>query len=245
MTLHDEQNQRFAANFVNLVVKPGSPMPRVRRRGPHDVTLRFEPGSFASQHWSEPAKAPVGKVYGYGKGYFEYRLALPATVARAQPESIYYLFEAGSKAKRERVDWPQRVNRQDYPQTDATRNWPSVLAVALNGRPVGRVELKDDAADARGVRSHLSRVEPGSHGELVDGTIDLTDLDRARLQSGEPLILRLGVPDDAHHAGGLCIFGASTGERPLDPTLRIHTRGPLPDDLGVGRDAPVTVPNPP
>ena len=201
LTLHDEHNRRFAANYVNLVVKPDRSVPRVQRRGPHDVTLRFEPGAFASQHWSEPAKAPAGKVYGHGKGYFEYRLVLPATVARAQPESIYYLFEAGSKANRERVDWPRRVNRQDYPQTDTARKWPSSLAVALNGRLVARIELKDDAADARGVLSHLARVEEGSHGELVDGKIDLTDLDRARLEAGEPLVLRLGVPDDAASRG--------------------------------------------
>ena len=101
------------------MVKPDRPLPRIERRGPNDVAVRFEPGDFASQEWSEPAKAPAGKVYGHGKGYFEYRIKLPATVVKAHPESIYYLFQAGSKAKRERVDWPQRVNRQDYPQTDA------------------------------------------------------------------------------------------------------------------------------
>ena len=29
LTLRDEQNHRFAANFVNLVVKPDRPLPRV------------------------------------------------------------------------------------------------------------------------------------------------------------------------------------------------------------------------
>ena len=42
-TLRDEQNQRFAANFVNLVVKPDRPLPRVQRRNDHDVTIRFAP----------------------------------------------------------------------------------------------------------------------------------------------------------------------------------------------------------
>ena len=164
---------------------------------------------------------------------------------KAHPESIYYLFQAGSKAKRERVDWPRRVNRQDYPQTDVGRTWPSRLAVSLNGRLVERIDLPDDAADGRGVLSHLAGVEHGSHGELVDGKIDLNDLDRAHLATGEPLVLRLAVPNDAPHAGGLCIFGASTGELPLDPTLTIHTRDPLPVDLGVDPHAPVAVPTPP
>ena len=86
--------------------------------------------------------------------------------------------------------------------------------------------------------SHLAGVEHGSHGELVDGLITLNDSDRAGMKAGEPLILRLAVPDDAPHAGGLCIFGADTGELPLDPTLDIHTRDPLPEDLGVGLDTP-------
>ena len=88
-------------------------------------------------------------------------------------------------------------------------------------------------------------VEHGSHGELVDGMITLNDSDRARLAAGEPLILRLAVPNDAPHAGGLCIFGADTGELPLDPTLDIHTRDPLPEGLGANPDTSVARPSGP
>jgi len=242
LTLRDQQNRRFAANFVNVVVKPDRPLPRIQRRGPKEVVLRFAPGDFGRQQWSDPAAAPAGKVYGHGKGYFEYRIHLPAAVVKAHPESLYYLFQAGSKARRERVDWPQRVNRQDYPQTDAARTWPSTLVLSVNGRPVDRITLPDDSADARGVLSHLAGVEHGSHGELVDGLVTLTDRDRAGLSAGLPLLLRLGVPDDAPHAGGLCLFGADTGELPLDPTLEIQTRDPLPPDLGVDPNAPIAVP---
>ena len=183
-----------------------------------------------------------GKVYGYGKGFFEYRLQIPPEIARAHPESIYYRFEASAKARRERVDWPERVNRQDNPQTDAARQWTSTLAVTFNDRLIESLTLPDDPADARGVLSHLAGVEHGSHGELVDGMITLNDSDRARIESGEPLILRLAVPNDAPHPGGLCIFGAETGELPLDPTLDIHTRDPLPEKLGGNPDAPVARP---
>ncbi len=242
LTLRDGRNKRIAANFVNLVVKPDQPLPRVRRRGDHDVVLQFDPAAFAAQQWSQPAKPPAGKVYGYGKGYFEYRVAVPPAVARAHPQTILYLFQAGAKANRERVDWPQRSNRQDYPQTDEARPWSSNVLISLNGRPIERIDLPDDAADARGVLSHLAQIEHGSHGELVDGKIELTDTDRARLESGEPLVLRIAVPEDAAHAGGLCLFGASTGEMPLDPSLEIHTRDPLPADLGVNAHDSVTRP---
>jgi Glycosyl hydrolases family 2, sugar binding domain/Glycosyl hydrolases family 2, TIM barrel domain/Glycosyl hydrolases family 2 len=242
LTLRDQNDKRIAANFVNLVVRPDTPLPRIRRRGPNEVLVRFAPGDFAHQHWSEPVKSPPGKVYGYGKGYFEYRLELPPSVVKAHPESFYFLFQAASKAKRERVDWPERVNKQDYPQTDATRAWPSTMTLSVNGRRVDRIELPDDAADARGVLSHLAGVEHGSHGELADGLVTLTDADRARLEAGEPLLLRLAVANDATHAGGLCLFGANTGELPMDPTLQIRTRDPLPADLGVDRNAKVAVP---
>jgi hypothetical protein len=242
LTLRDRDDRRIAANFVNVVAKPVRPLPRIERRGPKDVIVRLAPGDFADLRWSDPAAAPTGKVYGRGKGFFEYRLALPASVAKAHPESIYYLFQAGSKAKRERVDWPERVNRQDYPQTDAARTWSSTVVVSVNGRVVDRIDLPDDSADARGVLSHLAGVEHGSHGELADGLIALTDRDRAGLDAGEPLVLRLAVPDNAPHAGGLCIFGATSGELPLDPTFEIHTRDPLPRDLGVDPNRPIAVP---
>jgi hypothetical protein len=242
LTLRDEQNHRFAANFVNLVVKPDRPLPRIKRRNDHDVTIRFAPRDFARQEWSDPAQAPPGKVYGRGRGYFEYWIAIPPSVVKAHPESFYYLLQAGSKAKRERVDWPERENRQDYPQTDQARAWSSTLAVLVNGRPVDRITLPDDAADGRGVLSHLAGVEHGSHGELVDGMVVLTDRDRAILAEGGPLVLRLAVPDDAPQRGGLSIFGATTGEMPLDPTIEIHTRDSLPADLAVDPDRSPAVP---
>jgi Glycosyl hydrolases family 2, sugar binding domain/Glycosyl hydrolases family 2/Glycosyl hydrolases family 2, TIM barrel domain len=242
LTLRDEQNQRFAANFVNLVVKPDHPLPRIKRRNDHDVTIRFAPGDFARQEWSERAQPPPGKVYGRGKGYFEYRIELPPAVVKAHPESFYYLFQAGSKAKRQRVDWPERESRQDYPQTDQGRTWSSTLAILLNGRPVDRITLPDDAADARGVLSHLAGVEHGSHGELVDGMIVFSDRDRAIMAAGGPMVLRLAVPDDAPDRGGLCIFGATTGEMPLDPTIEVHTRDTLPADLAVDPDRSLAVP---
>ena len=161
LTLRDEQNHRFAANFVNLVVKPDRPLPRIQRRNDHDVTIRFAPRDLRDRSGPIRREAPSGKVYGRGKGFFEYRIEIPPSVVKAHPESFYYLFQAGSKAKRERVDWPERVNRQDYPQTDQARTWSSTLAILVNGRPVDRITLPDDSADARGVLSHLAGVEHG------------------------------------------------------------------------------------
>ena len=210
----------------------------------HEVTCDLRQGLSPASIGHKPRRPPEGKAYGYGKGYFEYRVKLPTSVTKAHPESILYLFQSSSKAK-----GTGRLAAAGK-QTRLSANGPGAdlaiqLTVSLNGRLVDRVDLPDDAADARGVLSHLSGVEHGSHGELVDGKIDLNDLDRARLDAGEPLVIRLSVPDDATHPGGLCLYGAQSGEFPLDPTLQIHTRDTLPADLGVTAHSPLTVPSPP
>ena len=75
---------------------------------------------------------------------------------------------------------------------------------------------------------HVAGVERGSHGELADGLVTLTDADRAGLEAGEPLVLRFAVSNDATHPGGLCLFGANTGELPWTRLWRFAPR-PLAD----------------
>ncbi|HEX8199648.1 MAG TPA: glycoside hydrolase family 2 TIM barrel-domain containing protein, partial [Isosphaeraceae bacterium] len=223
--------QRVAANFVNVVVRPEQPEPRVARQGERTLLVRFDPADFARRRWSAgPAQAPPGKAYGRGKGFLEYHFRLPRAVIEAGPEWVSIALEVASKAGREKVDWPERVNRQDYPQTDV-RKWPSTLEVSINGHTVARRDLADDPADARGVLSHLARVEHGSYGQWVGFQMKLPEEVRAELAAGKPLVLRLAVPDDAKHPGGLCLFGAATGRIPTDPSLAIETRRPLPADL--------------
>ncbi len=48
LTLRDEHDRRIAANFVNVVARPDRPLPRIQRRGPKDVIVRFAPGDFAT-----------------------------------------------------------------------------------------------------------------------------------------------------------------------------------------------------
>ena len=233
-TLRDENNRRIAANYVNVVVRPEWPLPRIERGGDREVVLRFAPGTFARSQWTGPAARPLGRAHGQGKGFFEYRLTLPEAIAKARPEAYELKLEAASKAGRQRLDWPLRVNKLDTPQTDV-RTWPSTLAIAINGHVTDRQPLVDDPADARGVLSHLARLEHGSYGELFESQGALPGPVQAELAEGKPLVLRLAVPDDADPAGGLNLFGAEAGQFPFDPTLVIHTKDPLPGDLGIDR----------
>lgn len=237
LVLNDEDGRRIAANFVNVVVQPRSPRPRVERLGDHEAALRFDPGDYARQKWSGgPTTLGKSKVYGRGKGSLEYRLKLPAAVAGAQPETVGIWLEVASKGGKEQVDFAEgHLNSLDYPQTDA-RRWPSTLEISINGQVVARRDLRDDPADARGVLSHLNNLEHGSYGYLIQIPISLPKSVRAELAEGKPLALRLAVPEDAEHAGGLCVFGAEAGRYPFDPTLIVQTKETLPADLGVKSD---------
>jgi hypothetical protein len=239
LVLQDKSGAKIAANFVNVVVKPEAPQARVERLGDHKVALRFTPEDYASEDWSGPVGG-TGKAYGQGTGEFTYRLKVPDAVVKAKPVSVEFLLEASSKAGREKVDFADHRNPQDYPQTDAMK-WPSTLTVSINGTPAVGTELADDPADARGVLSHVNRVEHGSHGELIRLDVPLREEVLADLAAGKPLVVSLGTPDDAPEIGGLALFGENTGAFPFDPTVTITTEADLPADLGVKPDAPVAI----
>ena len=240
LTLEDSAGKRIAANFVNLIVQPEKPAPRVERPDEHHAVLRFSPADYSKASWSGPLGTPEGKVHGQGKGSFVYKLKVPESVVKAGPKSLTLLLEAGAKAGREKVDWAERRNAQDYPQTDATK-WASTLEISTQDGPKARFELTDDAADARGVLSHAARIEHGSYGEMIRCELPITEALRKDLVAGRPLVLTLAVPNDATRAGGLAIFGATTGAYPFDPTLTMTTDEDLPEDLGVKADAAVAI----
>jgi hypothetical protein len=239
--LLDKDGKRIAANFENLVVRPEEPQPRVERVDDHTVALRFRPDEFRTAEWSGGYNLIDGKAHGQGSGSFGYRLKLPEAVAKAKPKAVALRAELSAKAGREKVDWAERSNPQDYPQTDQTE-WPTSVALEVDGQPFGHADLPDDPADARGVLSHLKAVEHGSFGELVEVGGDLKDDAKAALAGGEPLTLRLVVPaDEDEPAGGLAVFGADMGRYPTDPTVLITTEDALPEDLGVDASGGVAV----
>lgn len=240
LVLEDSQGKRLAANFVNVVVRGKSPQPRVQRVNDHEVAIRFAPGEFSKSTWSGKAGTNAGAAWGQGKGSLVYKIKLPASVIKARPTDYELMFEASAKAARERVDWPDRVNVQDNPQTDV-RKWPSTFELIINGQRIVRRALNDDPADARGVLSHMARTRHGSYGELIRVSTDMPRTALADLAAGNPLIVRLSVPEDADEVGGLCLYGANSGAYPFDPTLSIHTADVLPAKLGIDPDEPVTV----
>lgn len=215
--LHD--GARIGANYCVLDVRGGAVW-----QAPNTYVGHFTPASFSGFEFPVEAMGrfspKASKVYGYGHGAIEYTLQMPADLPASSIAGCRLVVECGAKADRELVDWPERVHAQDYPQTQA-RTWPSDMVLKVNGVPATSVRLENDFADAAGVLSHVTYIEHGSHGQLLDIAFEGAALDaiKGAVSTKQPVVLRFEVPTDAKAAGGLAIYGANMGMWPSDPTL--------------------------
>ena len=213
-----EGDKRVAANYCVVHVTDGERWP-----GPTQYVVSIPVDSFSDLTFAESSltrSQHPGKVYGFKNGYVEYQIQLPDDFDANGIEACRLIAEIGAKADRELVDWPERVNRQDYPQTDG-RKWPSDVTVTIAGVEVSTVAIESDFADARGVLSHVAQFHHGSHGTVANIPLEGEALAAVKSAIGEdkPITLRFEVKADAPHVGGLALYGASMGRTPLDPTL--------------------------
>ena len=233
--------RRLHTNYTQWLVGEG-PSPRAELASAHRLLLRFRPEDWATSRFATQEPPVPGKHYARGAGTVEYRLRLPAGLPLEALASVSFLCEASAKAGREKVAWPQRVNPEDYPQTDATK-FPTTVRVLCNGAEMATWQLPDDPADARGVLSHWQGVHRGSYGcrmqaALARGT---PEGDRAlSALAGGRLVLRLQVPA-GRRAGGLALYGETTGCYPLDPTVIITFSRPVGLPAGWRSAEPVAV----
>jgi len=181
------------------------------------------------------------KLNGAGSGFFEFRLAWPKGLRAEDVTGAAFLAELGAKQlfgkdragagevagdfMRGKGTNDPGLNPNAYPMTDGTLH-PSSVRVVVNGVPAGVFDLRDDAADHRGLLSwHAQKRdgklrEAGSYGELVSATVPAAAL-RAAAAGGEVLI-RLEV--DEALPGGLAVYGEGAGRYPLDPSLVLTLR---------------------
>jgi len=238
LELLDEKQQRIAANFVNVVCRPRETGPggarepqRAQLLDARHVALRVSPLAFSAARWTgsgAPSRLTAGqgreKFYFHGAGFVEYRFRVPQPVIEAEPIGIGVLMELSTKARDERLDWPQEVTPVDRPQTDG-RKFPGTVHIYVNGQPLEPVQLPDDPADARGVLSHLAAFHHGSYGYLVRAQLNLKGLPRfvPALRDNPVVRVVLEVPPGPN-ARGLSVYGDTMGRYPIDPTVIIETR---------------------
>jgi hypothetical protein len=215
-----KDGKRLAANYCVFNVRNGAVWNEPNSHAATFPVDAFAEYTFGDDLALQPEPGGPAKVFGRGTGAIEYALQLPADLKPDAVRGARLLCEVGAKAGRELVDWPERVNRQDYPQTDG-RRWPTQVRVSVEDAPVRQEEIPTDFADVQGVLSHAAYYQHGSHGILLDLPIegDAFAQLKAALGEGRPLRLRFEVPEDAAHKGGLAIYGRNMGMWPSDPTL--------------------------
>jgi glycosyl hydrolase family 2 len=236
MELVDDDENRLAANFVNLVVESGADTGRQRvgREGEKLVALRVSPRANAASRWSGAGsnyranrRGNLGKNFIVGSGTIEYRFKAPAEVLAANPVRLGLFIELGTRARDERLDWPQQTTPLDRPQTDVTKH-PGEVHIYINGHPLEPIPLMDDPADARGLLSHQAKFEHGSYGYLVKGEIYLQGLPSFVPQLKEnPEIRVVLVSPEGETGAGLSVYGAASGRYPIDPTVVLETERPI------------------
>lgn len=215
--IEDSQENRIHINYTQWAVGLEN-LPTTLRLGRRWL-VRFSPTQYAQSAFSELSAPPSpikDKHYGRGHGFVEYRIPLPEGVDLTRLKRLTLRAEVSAKAGREKVDWPQRVHPDDYPQTDG-RKFPSRVHVEIAGIRAGTWELPDDPADARGALSHWAGIERGSYGYLREASLTLDPIVRTAIQKEGAIRIRLIVPPDK--AGGLAIYGATMGSYPMPPTL--------------------------
>lgn len=100
---------------------------------------------------------------------------------------------------------------------------PSDLLVTINDTVIGFVQLPDDPADARGVLSHHSGIEPGSDGFLTELTVN-SETVKTLLHGTKTLHIRLAVPANAAAKGGVSLYGETVGGWAVGPTVLITNK---------------------
>ena len=240
MELVDEGGNRLAANFVNIIVgasdrTPTNRLPpqttEVEALDARRVALRTSARNYASARWRGSGALArlrqnryADKFTMIGAGSVEYRFDVPEEVIEAGPDGLALLMELSTKAVLERMDWPQEVTPEDYPQTDG-RKFGGAANIIINGNALEPIELLDDPADSRGVLSHFVRVDHGSYGYLVKGNIFLQGLPEfvPQLKRRPEIRVIIEVPE-GEQASGLTVHGALSGRYPLHPTVVLETQ---------------------
>ncbi len=116
-------------------------------------------------------------------------------------------------------------------------DWPSDIAVWINGVALGEWTCPSDFGGQRGRLTPSWWEEKDSQfgvlkrwlvtggGTTIDGVrLSTVDLEALELRAGRPIVVRIGVRPDAENVGGLNLFGRAFGNYPQDLNLRIEYR---------------------
>ncbi|HEY3371305.1 MAG TPA: glycoside hydrolase family 2 TIM barrel-domain containing protein [Prolixibacteraceae bacterium] len=237
MSLETLSGQVLARNFTSFKISngPSQRTENIEQNGKQLTLVRFAPNTFTAAQWTQKQWNVLDglKVNGAGAGFFEYKVAIPASIHADQLSSVRLVAELSSKqlfgkdkkgAAKIEGDYmtgkgtnDPSLNPNSYPMTDE-KKFPGRVTIFANNICLGSFNLEDDPADHRGILSWNAQKhdktlkEAGSYGYLVEA-----NLPTSIIQPGKEVLIRFEV--DAALSSGLAIYGENFGRYPLDPTL--------------------------
>lgn len=163
----------------------------------------------------DPDRMRAGLLW-FTRGFVEYQFPNNAKLAGTAPRALELSLELSS----------------EVPGT--SKDWPSDITVAINGREIDTWTSPGDFGDKRGTYTpDWWKLAGSQYGELKrwrvapDGTwrddmlvSDTTIADLA-LNGHRSIRVRIGVKEDARHPGGINIFGRGFGNHAQDIVLRL------------------------
>lgn len=222
----EADGDRVGENFVNVEVYDGGDPAVESTENRH--TLRIDPTSPTDASWNlgtgtfdnDGAQAK----WGFGRGHYEYEVAVPDDVPISDIKEASIVFEA-SAGHRDRERTSQGALH--ISQTDE-RLTPANVTVSVDGEEQTTVPLPDDPADSRGYLSYHNGTRPGGHGYRVELPVkDVTGLGD-QLESKGTATLSF-----ASTGGGLRLYGERTGRYGISPQLNLYT-----DTGNISKDMP-------
>lgn len=163
----------------------------------------------------DPDRMRAGLLW-FTRGFVEYQFPNNATLAKATMGALELSLELSS----------------EVPGT--SKNWPSDITIAINGREIDTWTAPADYGDKRGIHTpDWWKLAGSQYGDLKqwrvtpEGTfrdrVKVSDcsLNDLQLERHRSIRIRIGVKEEARHPGGINIFGSGFGNHSKDIVLRI------------------------
>jgi predicted transcriptional regulator len=163
----------------------------------------------------DPDRMRAGLLW-FTRGFVEYQFPNNAKLAGSGVKALELAMELSS----------------EVPGT--SKDWPSDITVAINGREIDTWTSPGDFGDKRGkLTPDWWKLAGSQYGDLKrwqvtpDGTwrdgvkVSSCSLDDLELQEHRSIRVRIGVKETARHPGGINIFGRGFGNHDQDITLRL------------------------
>lgn len=174
------------------------------------IGLFDDPASFY-----EPDRLQAQLLW-FHHGFVEYRFPnrLPP---KAVPESLQLSMEICSEAPLHHISWPSDITM-----------WIGGIEIGTWTSPADfggqRGKLTPNWWEDRNSQYGLLKIwQVNGKGSLVDGLkISNVTVEHLKLTDSKYISVRLGVKENAHHVGGLNLFGSRFGNYPQDIILRLR-----------------------